>query len=146
MLGRYDPKAVNAVFAGIPITGYADGTFITVEQNNDSFSLTVGAAGEGCRAKSNDKSARITFTLLQSSVTNALLSAKHNADLLDPLGVVAVGPFMMKDNSGTPPNNTIVSAATAWIVKPANVSYGKEVETREWIIETDNAEIFVGGN
>ncbi|GAG10379.1 unnamed protein product [marine sediment metagenome] len=142
MLGTYDPKTVNAVFAGVPILGYADGTFLSAEQNNESFSLTVGAMGDGCRAKSNDKSARFTFTLLQSSITNDLLSAKHNADVLDPLGVVAVGPFMVKDNSG----RTVISAAQAWIVKQPAATFGKEVETREWIIETDNAEIFVGGN
>lgn len=140
-LRTYDPAAVSVIFAGIPISGYADGTFVSVEQSEDSFALTVGTDGDACRSKTNNRSARVTLTLLQSSQVNDLLSAVHNLDRLSPNGD-GIAPFLMKDNTGT----TICAAEKAYIVKPATVSYGREVESREWVIETDAMVFHVGGN
>ncbi len=140
-LTTYDPDDVSAVFAGIPIAGYADGTFVEIEQDEDDFSLTVGSDGEACRAKTNNRAASMTVTLLQSSATNDLLSAKRNADILTPSGD-GIGAFMVKDNSGT----TVCNAQKAWIVKPPAVVYSRGVEARAWTFKTDSMDWFVGGN
>jgi len=138
---NYDPAKLIQVLAGIPITGYADGTFVTVVRNEDSFTLRVGATGEACRARSNNKSARITFTLLQSSATNDLLSGLSNLDEMSP-GGDGIGPYSLNDLFGS----TKLIAEKAWIVKPADVTYSQDVETREWTIETDSLTGNVGGN
>jgi hypothetical protein len=140
MLRTFDPNQVSVIFGGI-IGGYADGTFISVEQNEDSFGLVVGTDGEGCRSRSNNRSARVTITLGQWSASNQALSAIHNADILTP-GGDGILPFILKDNSGT----TICSAEKAWITKPPSVSYGRDPESREWVLETDNMIWNVGGN
>lgn len=137
----YDPDDVAQVFFGIPISGYADGTFISIEFNEESFSLSVGVDKEACRAKTNNDSARVTFTLMQSSICNDLLSAVHAVDKLSPSGD-GIGPYLMKDNSG----RTVNAAETAWIVKPPTQAYSREVESREWVLETDDMKAFVGGN
>lgn len=138
---NYDPKGIVLVFAGIPITGYAQGTFISVEQNEDAFILTVGSDGEGCRSKTNNRSARVTVTLQQSSQANDALSAIHNVDLNSPLGD-GIGPLLLKDISGT----TIIAAEKAWIVRFPTSTYARDPETREWIFETDYAVQSLGGN
>jgi len=143
-LGVYDPAQISLVAVGIPVSGFAEGTFVTVERNADSFNLTVGSDGDSCRARSNNKSGRITFTLLQSSLTNQLLSAAVNLDEISPSGD-AIGPSQIKDNSSTTAT-TLVFAEKSWIVKPANVEYSNEVTTREWIVETDDLVMNVGGN
>lgn len=140
-MNTYDPAQVSIVAFGIPISGYADGTFVSVEQNEDSFSLSVGADGDACRAKTNNRSGRITLTLLQSSLSNDLLTAQHALDILSPNGD-GIGPFLMKDNSG----RSLYAAEKAWIVKPATSAFGRDVESREWIIESDNLLQSVGGN
>ena len=140
-LATYDPDDCTLVAFGIPISGYADGTFISVEFNEDSFSLTVGADGDACRAKTSNKSARMTITLLQSSASNDLLSAVHASDILTPSGD-GIGPFMLKDNSG----RTLCAAEKAWIVKPPTTAFSREVESREWVLETDAMISHVGGN
>ena len=56
----YDPSSVVASFAGVPLGGFADGTFIGVERNNDSFTLMVGAGGEAARARSRSKASAAT--------------------------------------------------------------------------------------
>ena len=135
----YDPKAVLVIFAGIPIEGIADGTFVTAVRDNPAFTSLVGSDGEGARALSNDTSGTITLTLLQTSISNALLSAVINVDENTGDGV---GPFLLKDNSGT----TLLAAESAWIEKTADAEYGREISNREWVIKTDNLQILHGGN
>jgi hypothetical protein len=139
-LRTFDPNQVSVIFGGI-IGGYADGTFISIEQDEDDFGLVIGTDGEGCRSRSNNRSATITLTLGQWSASNQALSAIRNADILTP-GGDGILPFVMKDNSGT----TICSAEKAWIQKPPAVTYGREPESREWVLRTDNMIWNVGGN
>jgi len=140
-LHTYDAAQVAIVFAGIPVDGFADGTFLSVEQNEDSFSLQVGTDGEGCRSKSNNRSGRVTFTLGQWSKTNDLLSALHQLDINTPNGD-GIGPLLIKDLSGT----SLDAAEKAWIVKPPAAAFAREAESREWIIETHELQQFHGSN
>lgn len=135
----YDPKAYSCILGGHIAEGFADGTFIRVERNNDTWQTKVGADGEGARAKSNDKSTRVTLTLMQTSLTNSYLSGLAKADELNNGGVI---PFLLKDGNG----DTVVEALTIWAVKPATIELGKEITNREWILETNDADIFVGSN
>ena len=141
MPSTYNPDEVAIVFAGIPITGFADGSFLSVEQNEDSFTMQAGTDGEACRSKTNNRGGRATFTLGQWSRANDLLSALHNLDISTPNGD-GIGPLLIKDNSGT----SIFSAEKAWIVKPPAAGFAREAESREWVIETDNLVQHHGGN
>jgi hypothetical protein len=137
MAKTYDPKDYSLIVGGHIVSGFADGTFLTAARNNDTFALTMGADGEGARAKSNDKSGTFVFTLLQSSASNPVLSGFHNADELNNGGQV---PVLVKDNNG----DTVIEAATAWVRKPADVELAKEITNREWTIETDSMNLIVG--
>lgn len=140
-LKTYDPKQVSMVFAGIIISGLADGSFVKVEPNADSFSLMVGADGEACRAKSNNRSGKITFVVMQSSPANDALSALHNVDV-DSANGDGIGPCIIKDNSG----RTLVLAEKAWIMRQPSAEFGREVQTREWVLESNEIQAFHGGN
>jgi hypothetical protein len=137
----YDPKSVVLAFGPILVSGYADGTFVIAERNEDNFVLMMGSDGEACRAKSNNKSGRVTVTLLQSSMTNDLLAAAAVIDERSTSGD-GISPLLCKDNSG----RGLFTAETAWIVKPATATYGREVENREWVFETNELIMFAGGN
>lgn len=137
----YNPKEVVIIFGPIIVTGFADGTFLSVEFNEDAFTLQVGTDGEGTRSKSNNESGRATFTLMQSSDSNDLLSALHGVDKSTPSGDGIV-PLLIKDLQGT----SLHSAETAWIVKGPTNEYGREAGPREWVIETDNLVSVTGSN
>lgn len=139
MVLTYDPKQVAMIVGGNIMDGFADGTFIVAERNEQAFNLKVGVDGEGTRAKSNNKSGKVTITLMQSSASNDKLSALAASDELSNTGAV---PVMLKDNSG----RTLITALTAWVQKYPNSEFGKEVTTRAWVFETDELDIFVGGN
>jgi len=135
----YDPKQVVLSLGGVAVEGYADGTFITAQRNNQTFNLVSGASGETVRAKSNDKTGTLEITLLQSSATNDWLSGKMLADE----GPTNAGKFSvaMIDKNGT----TVVSAVEGWVQQPPAVEYGKELGERTWTIECGELLFLVGG-
>lgn len=135
----YNPADVLLVVAGIPISGYADGTFIAIGRDNPSYNSGTGSDGEGWRAKSNDKSGTCTLTLLQTSLSNDALSGLAQ---LDELSGDGVGPLLLKDNSG----RSLYSAETCWLEKPADAEFAREASDREWVIKTDKLNVFVGGH
>jgi len=135
----YNPADVSIIFAGIPIEGFADGTFIVAARDNPSFNKTVGADGEGARAKSNDTGGTVTLTLMQTSISNDALSARA---VLDEASGDGVGPLLIKDGSG----RTLVVAESAWVQKPADAEFAREISNREWVLDSDNIQIFDGGN
>lgn len=135
----YDPKQVSVIVGSQPVGGFADGEFVTVERNEDAFSLLVGADGESTRAKNANRSGKVTIRLLASSASNDYLSELQVADELSGNGVFGL---MVKDARGT----SIYTAATAWINKQPPAAFGKDAGTREWVIETDELIAFAGGN
>src|SRR3990172_523550 len=135
----YDPRQVIIIVAGNQMSGYADGSFVTVARNEDMWSLQIGTSGEGTRSKSNNKSGTITFQLMQSSDSNAVLQALANVDELSNAGAV---PVMVKDNSG----DSLYIAETAWIRKIPDSEFSREAGPREWVLETDVLVPNVAGN
>ena len=136
-LDTYDPKAVAMVFDGQIIDGFADGTFVEVERNSDTWTLQMGADGDATRSKSNDRSGQIRFTLRQNAPANAVLSAAAQRDELNNTGLTS--STVVDANSGD-----IHSAPTSWVKKPAAAPYAKEAGDRQWIVETDELDTTFG--
>lgn len=135
MLRTYDPKEVSFIYAGSIIEGYADGTFLSIERNEDSATYQRASQGGGTRTLSNDKSGRFTITLQQTSPSNSTFNTQVQAMELSGGGIASA---LLKDNSGS----DLASGAKSWVVKPSNMEYGNDLSNREWILETDNLEIF----
>lgn len=136
----YDPSLVLPSYAGVQITGLAPDTFIKVERNEDSvLPVQVSADGtEATRTINRNRSGKITITVLQTSNANDLFAAQQQLDDESGLGEA---PFLLTDLNGT----TLVVAATAWVTKPAAGDFGKELQNREWVLETGDLGTFIGG-
>lgn len=139
MAKTYNPKRVIVTYRGALITGFADGSFVSVERATDSFSTQAGADGEVARVASADKSGTVRITLLQTSASNDFLSASLREDELTNQGG---GPLMIKDANG----RTLVVAADAWIQRAPNIEFAKEGTAREWTFGCAKIEESVGGN
>lgn len=136
----YDFKNVICTCGGFQIQGFAEGgTGITIDRNEDAWTTHIGGDGESARGKSNNRSGRVTLALLQTSPSNDVLQAFANAD---ELGNAGTFPLLIKDLLG----NTLVVAEQAWVVKEPTSEFGPEVGTREWILETGELVMNVGGN
>lgn len=140
MLKTYDFRQVSVIVGGRIMAGFAEGDdSVMVERNEDAWSLKVGADGEATRSKSNNKSGKVTLKLQQTSESNAILSAFAKADELSNSGAV---PVLIKDNSGL----SLHAAEQAWVIKMPSSGFGAESGEREWVLESDNMEMFEGGN
>lgn len=138
----YDPNEITIMVCGIPIEGgFADGSFVEVDQDSDDFDDVVGTDGDVTRSKTNDRRATVTLTLMQSSEANALLSALNNLDRKQSNGA-GVGPLLIKDNQGT----SLYAAEKSWIAKPPTAGFDKKAGPREWKIRVADLERFDGGN
>lgn len=90
MSKTYDPGKNTVSFAGIKITGYMKGTFITVKRTTPKWSYESGGQGDGVYVKGTDDSAILEVTLQATSPTNADLSAQYKKDKKDGSGKGAV--------------------------------------------------------
>ncbi|EOX4865096.1 TPA: phage protein [Haemophilus influenzae] len=138
-LATYAPDEVSIVIGAVIVSGFADGTFIDIEEMSDGVSSVAGADGEVARATSADPRKKVTLTLLQTSDTNDVLSELYAADKVSKN---ATFPIAVKDLRG----RSLFAASMAWVVKSAKLELGKEVGSREWTLETADGKLFVGGN
>jgi hypothetical protein len=137
-MDSYDPAAIVFSIGGKLITGFMDGTPITVEWDEDTWTEKVGIDGEFARARNRTQKGRITFSLLQTSASNDVLSAMVDAD--EAAGVPA-GMAQLQDLLGT----TLVGGDESYLLKRANVQLGKEIQGREWVLVVPRLIGNVGG-
>jgi hypothetical protein len=125
----YDPKKVIVTLGGVPISGYADGTFVQIDPNGETWVKKVGADGEVSRSLSNDNTHTIQLTLGQMSLSNVYLRTVMNADKLTGLGML---PLSIIDLS---------TAEThfwpqAWVSTTPSLGRAKEETDVQWTIHT----------
>ncbi len=125
---RYSPDQVKITFRGNLITGYAEGTFVECERNEDAYTTQVGSLGEVTRTRNLNKTGKVTITLMQHAPINELLDVFIAAD---DLGDVPPGALQVTDLS----NGMICHAAEAWIMKPPKVERAKESGTIQYVFE-----------
>lgn len=139
MVRTYDAAQVILSVGGANISGYADGTFISIEREEQSFTKVVGADGNTSRAKSNNRSGSLTITLQQTSPSNEVLSGFLAQD---ESSADAVVPVLIKDNTG----ESRLFSATGWVQGLPTIEYAKEISTREWVLDLADIEFNIAGN
>lgn len=135
----FDPKMVVITFGSIPISGYAEGTFVSVNRSGDAFAKRKGAGGDVERINKNQGDFEVTVTLLQTTPTNKELSAVLAADQVTNAGVF---PLTIKDLLG----ETLFFAPQAWIRKDPEWEDGDDLNSRAWIFDTGIGSNLIGGN
>ena len=75
----YAPQEVKIAWGGFPITGLADGEFITIAPNSDLTDEVVGAQGDVALTKIANWTGTVTITLLQNADCNIYLSNLYAA-------------------------------------------------------------------
>ena len=122
----YDPLKVTLVVGTVVIVGFAEGSMVEVERNEDAVAPYVGTQGEVAFAESADKTGTIKITLMQTSPSVSYLNtlAKQKGDdAAFPVSIV---------NMNT--NGVSASGTKARVKKIAAEVYDKEVTEREFEI------------
>jgi len=137
----YNPQFVLVTVAGVPMGGYADGTFVEVAPMSDASSSQSGADGEVARAIGTDMRHTVTITLQQTSDSNDVLSGIAERDRQTRGG--AMVPVLVQDLTG----RTLFLASQGWISRRPNLALAKEIQDRAWQLTTGEPSVFVeGGN
>lgn len=140
-LKQYDPRDVIVTWGSILFRGFSDGTFVTIEYDEDAVSKHTGAKGDVTATISANRGGMSTVTLGQASPVNDQLSAIAAIQRQQGAGLQKY-PFMVKHINGT----TLASAAEAWIKKQPNTEFGDDHSPREWPFDFAELEMFVGGS
>jgi len=117
---------------GVSIGGYDEGDdVIDLDRYNPSASHVIGADGEMSVSLSADRSGRAIFRLMKTSDSNqflsALIASQENAAFIPVT-------LLIKDLDG----NLLGAGTQGYITKPAGVTAGTNVTSREWEIAVEN--------
>lgn len=128
LLGSYSPNDISIIVAGVPVSGFGDGDFVSAEFASDAAMMKEGA--DGSPAISYKRGARggtITITLLQTSMSNNYLSSLLFAQK-SVGGASTTVPVVIRNAQG---GQTVTMQRAAFQKEPT-VTYGPEVSTVEW--------------
>lgn len=139
----YSPSEVNVLVNGIPIAGFADGTFIKIVRNGDAFTKKKGSDGTIDRVNNNAFDYEVEFVLRRTSPFNAVFSGLLAADQISNEGIF---PLTITDNSGPSNGPSLFAATQAWFRKDPDVEYADTLGNYTWKIDTGIATNFIGGN
>lgn len=123
MTRQYDPRDVNVIVDGEFLTGFAEGTFVSCEKEEDGYETYVGAQGEVTRSRNAHPIGTITVTLEHTSPSNNTLNRRANSG--------AIFPASMVDRNS---RRATIGGSECWIQKPADEERGDEVSEVEWVI------------
>lgn len=128
----YNSKLVTCSFGTHIVTGFADDSFITIEEKGDGVTSKTGCDGEIARAIDPNEQYTVKISLLQTSDSGKYLQSRYDIDKKTGEGTF---PILIKDLRG----GLVFSADCAWVQKQASRTYGKDTNNREWSIETGSA-------
>lgn len=126
---------------GFLISGFAEDEIVRVVRDADAFFKHVGTSGEVARVQNLNQAGQITIRLMQSSASNDDLSVLASLDVATS-GLAGAVPVLMKDPSG----RSLNVAAFGWVKKIPDATFGKDVGSREWVIDCATLATFAGGN
>lgn len=137
----YDPDQVDVLVDYVPLSGFGPDSFVKITETEDVFVLVRGVDGTFTRSKKKGRATIVEVTLMQSSDSNVVLSALHEADYLAPNGAGIV-PILVRDKGGT----SLTAASDAWIIKTPDQDFTSSAKERVWKFQLVNPQIVVGGN
>ena len=138
-IANYSPEDVHCLAFGIPLDGFADGTFITIGKDKVPFGSTETADGQVARLYTNSQTYTISLTFHRGSTSNDILTKLWQ---LDEISQVGKFPLFIKDLSGT----DLFFSTNTWIEGIPNMIQSTNFDTRTWILRSSQAVINVGSN
>lgn len=134
----YAPDKILMLVNAVPMTGFAEDSFISIAPNADMSTIQVGADGEVARSLGTNRTCTVTLSLQQTSPSNDVLSALIDVDAVTG-GVLF--PVTVQDLLG----RSIFVASQGWISRRPTIAFGREAGNREWTILTGAASVWFSG-
>lgn len=129
----YSFKNGSLLINGRAITDWAEGNdSIQARRLNDSSTHMMGPDGKMARAVSGDLSGEFVFKIKQTSADAGYLYSLVNADQVGRITNIATVVF--RDSR----RKDLAVGALGYIVKPADMVRGKDINVQEWRIVVEN--------
>jgi len=138
-IANYSPESVNCLAFGIPLDGFAEGTFITITKDRIPYRTTETSDGSVARLYSNSQTYTISLTLHRGSTSNDVLTKLWQ---LDELTQRAKFPLFIKDLSGT----DLFFSTNTWIEGIPSMVQSTNFDARTWTLRSSQAAINIGSN
>lgn len=137
---NYNPDEVICLVGGIlPVEGFVDGTFISINKDMMPFTSVKTADGQMGRLYQSDQTYTITLTLHCGSFSNDVLTKFWQLDEISQKGKFSL---LIKDSSGS----DLFFSTNTWIEGLPTLTKSASVDTRTWILRSSQAIINIGSN
>lgn len=127
-LGTYDPEQVVILLDNLPVMGFAEGSMVSVEKNEDFSNSYVGTKGEYSRAINRNKSGTITIRLQHNSPFVAIIEGWANQDYPPVISFAVVDPASYETFGNT----------HCWLNTDAVHDFSNEIGEREYVFWAGN--------
>ena len=139
-IATYSPEDIQVAIAGLlNITGFVEGSFVTISRDTPLFETSESADGLVSRTKRASKTFTVKLSLMSTSESNNVLTTLA---LLDHSSHIVKFPLLIKDSLGS----TVFFSTSSWIENTPSIDYSTNINSREWSIRCSQSTIYVGGN
>lgn len=129
MYQQYSPKDVVCSWNGIAIEGFAPDSFLRLQRTSPLVAPVVGAGGQVALTRNADKTGTIEIELMQTSLSNQMLSAiqakQDNMELEEDIS----SNFVIYDPSGS----VLATGINAWLQELPQIELGRDQNSKTWI-------------
>jgi hypothetical protein len=137
---NYCPDKIQCLIGGLlPVSGFVDGTFISITKDVMPFTSVKTPDGTMARLYNSDQTYTITLTLHCGSPSNDVLTKFWQLDELTQRGKFSL---LIKDPSGS----DLFYSATTWIETLPTLSKSASIDNRVWGLKSSSAIINIGSN
>lgn len=129
MYQQYSPKDVVCSWNGIAIEGFAPDSFLRLQRTSPLVTPVVGAGGQVALTRNADKTGTIEIELMQTSLSNQMLSAiqakQDDMELEEDIS----SNFVIYDPSGS----VLATGINAWLQELPQIELGRDQNSKTWI-------------
>jgi hypothetical protein len=138
-IANYVPDEVNCLAFGIPLTGFGNGTFITITKDKVPYTTTETPDGTITRLYTNSQTYTIALTFHRGSTSNDVLTKLWQ---LDEITQRMKFPLLVKDLSGT----DLFFSTNTWIEGIPSIVESTTFDSRTWVLRSSQAVVNIGSN
>lgn len=143
-VATYSPKNMVITLGGLPVTGFSDSDMVTISLDEPKWAKYTSVDGTVSRSHNVADGGRFVFTLNQTSAANQIFSSALQLDLANPDGSNTFGVAVRDEN--TSGAGTFYLGTGSWVEGMPESAYGKEIGTREWVVEVSDVKWNLSGN
>ena len=136
MYQQYSPKDVVCSWNGIAIEGFAPDSFLRLQTTSPLITPVVGAGVQVALTRNADKTGTIEIELMQTSLSNQMLSAiqakQDNMELEEDIS----SNFVIYDPSGS----VLATGINAWLQELPQIELGRDQNSKTWIFGCEKLE------